>query len=134
MLQADLLGNNERNLAVYLSLPDTRILRELVDPSENDKLLRTHLQVRENGFGVKGKNAATFYPINDIFDCLVMPDDDWVAFSSVPLASHHFEYRAERSFLVSMHLFLQHNSHIALGAQWLGSEKIIKDNLNRDKR
>lgn len=36
----------------------TRTLRELVDPPENDRLLRAHLQARENGFGVKGKNAA----------------------------------------------------------------------------
>lgn len=78
VLQADLLGNNERSLAAYLGLPDTRTLRELVEPPENDRLLRTHLQARENGFGVKGKNAATSYPTSDIFDCLRMDEDDWV--------------------------------------------------------
>lgn len=100
----------------------TRTLRELVDPPENDRLLRAHLQARENGFGVKGKNAATSYPTADIFDCLRMTDDDyWVGF---PFAPQHTEYRAERSFLVSMRLFLQHNPYIALGAKWPGSEKI----------
>lgn len=96
----------------------TRTLRELVDPPENDRLLRAHLQARENGFGVKGKNAATSYPTADIFDCLLMTG--WV---SRPSPSHT-EYRAERSFLVSMRLFLQHDPHIALGAKWPGSEKI----------
>lgn len=81
VVQADLLGNNERGLAAYLGLPDTRTLRELVDPPENDRLLRTHLQARENGFGVKGKNAATSYPTSDIFDCLRMSED---GFPSVP--------------------------------------------------
>ena len=95
VLQADLLGNNERGLAAYLGLPDTRTLRELVHLTENDRLLRSHLQARENGFGVKGKNAATSYPTSDIFDCLRMSDDDWVGFPSVPLAPEHTDYRAE---------------------------------------
>ena len=51
--------------------------------------------------------------------------------SSVPLAPQHTEYRAERSFLVSMHLILQHNSHIALDIDERDEAELDEESLNR---
>lgn len=124
VLTAELMDNNERALAGYLGLPNTRTLRELVEPPENNRLLRAHIQAREIGFDVKGKNAATSYPTADIFECLRITDDDWLSFPSVPLAPQHTEYRAERSFLISIRLFLQHNPNLVLDPKWPGTDKI----------